>query len=84
MFALCRYGDFFVADNRFASLEEVVAHYSNEPLCEDLVFEYPVAPAVAGGALDYTKSVVALVSVAGDGYDSFDIILDRFSRKSQR
>ena len=39
------YGDFYIADQRFTTLHELVEYYYNTFLCDDMVLSNPVRPA---------------------------------------
>eukprot|EP00038_Savillea_parva_P015387 m.13795 g.13795 ORF g.13795 m.13795 type:complete len:958 (+) comp3087_c0_seq1:336-3209(+) len=64
------YGDYFIGDNSFSTLSELVENYCNECLCDDLLLQFPVPPAVP-----YTKQqstndrddVVAITSFERSG-----------------
>eukprot|EP00040_Diaphanoeca_grandis_P035801 m.225988 g.225988 ORF g.225988 m.225988 type:complete len:925 (-) comp33476_c0_seq1:73-2847(-) len=64
------YGDFFIADNRFQLLEEVVEHYYNVFLSDNLPLRHPLAPvhpvteqSGQGGA----SAVVVVIPIVGSG-----------------
>eukprot|EP00041_Stephanoeca_diplocostata_P039547 m.1635172 g.1635172 ORF g.1635172 m.1635172 type:complete len:926 (+) comp25420_c1_seq1:276-3053(+) len=60
------YGDYFIADNSFSSLAQVVEHYYNEPLSDNLNLKHPIAPA-DGSGIETVTAVVSLVDISGRG-----------------
>eukprot|EP00037_Helgoeca_nana_P030143 m.369383 g.369383 ORF g.369383 m.369383 type:complete len:953 (-) comp28121_c0_seq1:13326-16184(-) len=63
------YGDFFIADNSFSSLSELVEHYCNEFLCDDMALQRPVAAvgAVRRSSVEELTAVAALTTFAANG-----------------
>ena len=52
------YGDFYIADQRFTTLHELVEYYYNTFLCDDMVLSNPVRPAAPVEVSAYTCTLL--------------------------